>query len=56
MNDAEKYLHCPICLNGNSRPQFREQGLEYHLSEFHRRVDVADLIKLAKKLKQEATK
>ncbi len=43
-------LPCPICLSGKQQPRFSEEGLRYHLSEFHKRVDVDELVKLAKEL------
>jgi len=45
-----KYLPCPICLDGKEKPRFREEGLRYHLREFHKRVDVDELVKLAKEI------
>ena len=44
------YLPCPICFSGKQKPRFSEEGLRYHLSEFHKRVDVDELVKLAKEL------
>ena len=43
-------LPCPICFSGKQKPRFSEEGLRYHLSEFHKRVDVDELVKLAKEL------
>ncbi len=38
-----RMLKCPIC----DRP-FTEQGLRVHLSEFHQRIDVSELIRLTR--------
>ena len=47
-NPKTKYLPCPICLDGKQKPRFIEEGLRYHLREFHKRVDVDELVRLAK--------
>jgi len=47
---SKEYLPCPICLDGKEKPRFREEGLRYHLREFHKRVDVDELVKLAREI------
>ena len=49
-NPKTKYLPCPICLDGKQKPRFIEEGLRYHLREFHKRVDVDELVRLAKEM------
>ena len=48
-----EHLPCPICINGKQKPRYQEPGLRYHLKDFHKRVDIEDLVKLARKLKSE---
>jgi len=50
---SKEYLPCPICLDGKEKPRFREEGLRYHLREFHKRVDVDELVKLAREIASE---
>jgi len=49
-NPEAKYLPCPICLDGKQKPRFIEEGLRYHLGEFHKRIDVDELVKLSKEM------
>ena len=53
MTISKEYLPCPICLGGKEKPRFREEGLRYHLREFHKRVDVDELVKLAREIASE---
>ena len=48
-----EYLPCPICYEGKEKPRYREEGLRYHLREFHKRVDVDELVKLAREIASE---
>jgi hypothetical protein len=45
------YLSCPICKRNpglRRTPQFNEASLHGHLDHFHKRVDIYNLIDIAK--------
>ena len=50
---SKEYLPCPICYEGKEKPRYGEEGLRYHLREFHKRVDVNELVKLAREIASE---
>ena len=49
----KELLACPVCLSGQQKPRYSVDGLRYHLTWFHKRTDVRELIELAKKLRKE---